>query len=305
MKNKILNFIVLLASLISVSMVLAEQAEFHPNERRMTLYFCSKDLDMLGSSSIPSDKSVEGYPDNHYISVGDGDDEKHTFLRHCFILLGDEIIALNNGRKIVMRIINSAGYMVIRDNDQYGYVVGEPWLARKEERDKFTISCARIMQEGDVGNNKYVSGRAVVDVFDKLEAAMKHDAKSSPYNAWAHNCCSVAYNGILNSPFLKDAVKNINIRDYNLLGRGIEFEWTQDDAVALLLGSAHSTHSAAFELSKLIAQSSEKSLFIVANVVTPSTDEANDVVNTVIENSDSALEKTADTIPVPEARVDL
>jgi hypothetical protein len=58
MKNTVLDFMFLLVGFISVSMVLAEQAEFHPNERRMTLYFCSKDLDALRSFSVPSDKSV-------------------------------------------------------------------------------------------------------------------------------------------------------------------------------------------------------------------------------------------------------
>lgn len=79
---------------VVVMILLASQfasANWDPSsENKKGIYYCTKDLHKLESSSISSEKSISGYS-KEYIQVSKYDDINHTFLRHCFIISAEEI----------------------------------------------------------------------------------------------------------------------------------------------------------------------------------------------------------------------
>ena len=220
------------------------------------IYHCIKDLDGLRSSSIASEKSVPEVSAG-YISISRNGNSSHTLARRCFMLLGEEIDDGNNSDRLRLKIIDSAGYGVIRDGDEMGWVTGEGWLYNPEERDQFAVSCIKITYDYDntiddgrknkglVAHRKgirnvwyeivsYMQGRGATDVRSRV--------------VLGNNCCVASYGSIRHvedlerfggvrapeiigimtrEPILvldKEAIKNINKSDFNFLGRGISFD---------------------------------------------------------------------------------
>lgn len=236
---------IMVAILLVPQFVLAEMDL--SSENKKGIYYCTKDLHKLESSSISSNKSVSGY-NNEYIRVSRDDDILHTFLRHCFIIYAEEIAMRDNSAdvsgdavKVIFRIIDSIGYGVDRNEDKYGTVASEQWLVIPEERNKYTVSCTKIMREGALKEDgASVDTIDLLNAFNRLSYDMRKDALEAPYSVATHNCCSAAYNSVINNPsfFSKDDVSNINKRAYNILGMGIKFEWTAEDFVESLKASS-------------------------------------------------------------------
>lgn len=256
--KKIFCYLLLLNILLS-SFVVFANSNYSPNEdESMGIYFCTKDLHALESSSAKEDK---------YIKHGDIfvkrslDNGYHTFLRHCFLIVGDTykkrtlIVSpsvdketnLNisspsdskNFREwLQLRIIDSAGYGLPVRGSKIGSIQSETWLYNKEELKKFTVSCAPILEENKLLKDRIKKikkddinvTQEVIDSVGKevrkhimnkwtdLKRTMDSNAAKGPYNLIYHNCCSVAYSSALKEGF--DMV-NIRKRNFNICGVGI------------------------------------------------------------------------------------
>lgn len=222
----------------------------YPSKSRKGIYHCTRDVDNLKSSFVTSEKSVDGY-NKQYIKVSKYNDPNHTILRHCFVVSAEEIVTAkdsvyiidgfirnNSPDKVAFRIIDSIGYGVDRDGEKFGTVAPDNLLLDLEKRNDVTISCTKIMMEGDAKEDGtgYVQGSDLAIAFDKLSEDMRKDAREAPYNLASHNCCSVVYSNISKnlSLFRKEDISAINVRDYNVFGSGIWFEWTYGDFCKIL-----------------------------------------------------------------------
>ncbi len=93
MKNSVLFFVL---SFFFFPFTFADNSKVSDlaRENKAGIYFCTRDVEenILGlSPAIASDKSWDNYDDIGMIVVDDRDSPKHKYLRHCFVLLAEEI----------------------------------------------------------------------------------------------------------------------------------------------------------------------------------------------------------------------
>ena len=196
---------------------------------RYGIYLCTKDINLLESSYVPSDK----FGGSGTIVVSDADDSNHTMIRHCFVLWGEEVELSGENKaagKLVLQIFDSAGYGTVRSESNFATVTSELWLTDTIERDKFTVSCKKIIKEGSLKNEDQL-----IDVWSKLKGKMVLQAAKDQYKAVSHNCCNVAIGSIREMRDVFD-LTGVNIRNYNFSNVGIKFDWGTESLYDLPYG---------------------------------------------------------------------
>lgn len=129
------------------------------------------------------------------------DSERHKHLRHCFLLLVAEATGQINS-KLMLHMKASLGYYQNVDLGKGVIYSEDPWLFNTEERKKYTISCAPVVQEGvsavDREGVAYTLSEDDLErVWDSIYLEMRKDVRNNPlYDRDLHNCCSVSF-GVL------------------------------------------------------------------------------------------------------------
>ena len=225
----LLSFILFTSAVAEVKYNSFEKQE---QEGKLGIYLCTKDLGLLESSYIFSEKHADG---QNTIMVSDSDDPNHTLLRHCFVLFGEEVELPDESRtagKLVLQIFDSAGYGTVRSRSNWASVTSEMWLVDTIERNKFTVSCKRIIKKDDGLEN---DEDRLFKVWDKLIERMTTKAAEDQYRAVSHNCCNVAIDSIREMRDVFD-LTGVNIRNYNFSNVGIKFDWGAESLYDLPYG---------------------------------------------------------------------
>ena len=171
------------------------------------------------------------------------------------MLLGDEMYDNEgNSNRLKLKVIDSKGYGVVRDDDDIGLVTNEGWLYNPEERDKFTVSCTKITHDYDdsISNSSGNDDDSLTKYRKKISLAwhgisshMQETAIEEPYRVMSNNCCTVSYESIRHvrddkreqgSILDENAIKKINKRDFNFLGMGISFDASDDGFLHYIAG---------------------------------------------------------------------
>jgi hypothetical protein len=196
------------------------------NEDRRAIYFCTSDVERLHSITAEQKKDVDMSDyvnDPAVISVYEGlNNNKHTFLRHCFFLLAEKMSS--DANTITLKSSASLGY------GSYGYgsmgtLLNKHETYGKEEGLKNkTLSCVPVVEKNDLGLISSKSGKNIEDVYDAWSVILRimdTVTGTKKYNVFGHNCCTAAYDILVKLVGYDEATKLVNPSEFNLRGLGI------------------------------------------------------------------------------------
>ena len=166
------------------------------------IYFCTRDLGVGSSEAGVEEENTS----NAYIKVLPNiENKENTVLRHCFMMHADKIISKDSHDYLGSR--TTLGFF---NNPRINKAV-----YANENLEKQVISCTpvKVVNENEDGFN----------IWDSIVRFYKAEI-SKGYDAYSHNCCTVAYNSI--SAIGGDA-SEIDPRSFNF---GVGIRWKFEDS---------------------------------------------------------------------------
>jgi hypothetical protein len=205
------------------------------SEGQLGVFFGTRDLEGLKwLKKVPSDASVESYG-NNFIVVDSEDSFWHIPFRHCFLLLGRQLTAMDD--KLLIEVIAARGFSRIIKDGKLTKKTEDgdetEWLLDLEKRSKLTVSCMPFVLEGMPlakrdGSTVLATEENVQEIWDRCYTAFRNRIKTkNEYHGFKNNCCSSAFESLRqvteeSRDFdLSPNLRYINIRDYNFFGAGI------------------------------------------------------------------------------------
>jgi len=205
------------------------------------IYFCTRDVEEYESTGIPSDKSLDNYPDS-IIVVGNKDSTKHKYLRHCFVLLANEIVVdSSTNNDLILKIGTGFSLGYYPSGGGRGTVLSEDgWLFDKKKRDERAVSCTPIEISKKIDGDIPLDENDIYSAWYTIKIKMDEDLAKNPYfDRFKHNCCSVVFERLRRANKESDYsfdLSNIKKRNYNILGRGISFSRSDDSTMDYVVG---------------------------------------------------------------------